>query len=112
MATVAAAAALLLGGGSSQAAPGRAYLALGDSVSFGFITQAGFEYGNPENFVGFPDYVGAELRLDTANASCPGETTASFLSATGADNGCRPFRTVFRSTWRTPARSSVSPPRS
>jgi len=94
-ATVAAAAALLLGGGSSQAAPGRTYLALGDSVSFGFITQAGFEYGNPENFVGFPEYVGAELRLDPANASCPGETTASFFSATGAENGCRPFRTSF-----------------
>lgn len=91
VATLAAAAALLLGGGS-QAAPGHSYLALGDSVTFGFITQAGFEYGNPENFVGFPDYGGDVLRLQTVNASCPGETTASFLSATGVDNGCRSFR--------------------
>jgi hypothetical protein len=30
----------------------RIYLALGDSVVFGYITQAGFEYGNPHNFVG------------------------------------------------------------
>jgi len=91
VATLAAAAALLLGGGS-QAAPGHSYLALGDSVTFGFITQAGFEYGNPENFVGFPEYGGDVLRLQTVNASCPGETTASFLSATGVDNGCRSFR--------------------
>jgi lysophospholipase L1-like esterase len=91
VATLAAAAALLFGGGS-QAAPGHSYLALGDSVTFGFITQAGFEYGNPENFVGFPDYGGDVLRLQTVNASCPGETTASFLSATGVDNGCRGFR--------------------
>jgi lysophospholipase L1-like esterase len=91
VATLAAVAALLFGGGS-QAAPGHSYLALGDSVTFGYITQAGFEYGNPENFVGFPDYGGDVLRLQTVNASCPGETTASFLSATGVDNGCRSFR--------------------
>lgn len=92
VAAVAAAGALLLGGVSSQAAPGHSYLALGDSVSFGFITQAGFEYGNPENFVGFPEYGGDALRLQSVNASCPGETTASFISVTGVDNGCRSFR--------------------
>ena len=36
--------------------------------------------------------MGNALRLDAANASCPGETTAGFLSLTGADNGCRPYR--------------------
>jgi lysophospholipase L1-like esterase len=70
-------------------------LALGDSVAFGYITQAGFEYGNPDNFVGFPDYVASGLRLDVVNASCPGETTSGFLSATGADFNCRPFRANF-----------------
>lgn len=68
------------------------YLSLGDSVPFGFITQAGFEYINPANFIGFPNYIGQELRLKVTNAACPGETTSSFLSATGADNGCRFFR--------------------
>jgi lysophospholipase L1-like esterase len=77
----------------SESAP-RPYLALGDSVVFGFITQAGYEYGNPVNFIGFPDYVGRALRLDNANAACPGETTASFLSATADDNGCRHFRSL------------------
>jgi lysophospholipase L1-like esterase len=70
----------------------RPYLALGDSVVFGFITQAGFDYGNPDNFVGYPDYAARLLRLTSTNASCPGEATSGFLSSTGADNGCRDFR--------------------
>jgi len=85
--------ALLMTGGPPAAAnDGQLYLALGDSVVFGYITQAGFEYGNPHNFVGYPDYVGQALRFTTTNASCPGEATAGFSSATGADNGCRPFK--------------------
>ena len=86
----------LLVTGASAAMPSesspRPYLALGDSVVFGFITQAGFEYVNPTNFIGFPDYVGRDLRLNDVNAACPGETTGSFLSATATDHGCRAFR--------------------
>jgi lysophospholipase L1-like esterase len=70
----------------------RPYLALGDSVSFGFISNAGFEYVNPENFVGFPDYVGQALKFDSSNAACPGETSGSFLSSTAPDDGCRFYR--------------------
>jgi lysophospholipase L1-like esterase len=70
------------------------YLALGDSVAFGFITQAGFEYTNPANFVGYPERVGPALELHTVNAACPGQTTGGFISATGTDNGCRTFRSV------------------
>ena len=78
------------------AAPGNsAYLALGDSVAFGYIAADGYAYVNPNNFVGYPDYVGGDLRLDTANAACPGETSSSFISSTGADNGCRGFRANF-----------------
>ena len=73
-------------------AQNRPYLALGDSVPFGFITQAGFEYVNPENFIGFSNYVGQELRFSITNAACPGETTSSFLSASAPDNGCQLFR--------------------
>lgn len=73
-------------------APHRPYLALGDSVPFGFITQAGFEYINADNFIGFPNYIGQELRFTATNAACPGETTSSFLSSNGADNGCRLYR--------------------
>jgi lysophospholipase L1-like esterase len=92
---LAAAVALLVGGGASQADPGHPYLALGDSVSFGYITQAGFQYRNPDNFVGFPAYVGLALGKTVTNAACPGETTAGFISATGADNGCRPYKANF-----------------
>jgi len=70
-------------------------LALGDSVVFGFITQAGNEYVNASNFVGAPEYLAGMLDLDVANAGCPGEATTSFLSSTGADNGCRGFRAAF-----------------
>jgi lysophospholipase L1-like esterase len=70
-------------------------LSLGDSVVFGFITQDGFAYVNPDNFLGYPEIVGNALRLESTNASCPGETTSGFLSLTAADNGCRPFRANF-----------------
>jgi lysophospholipase L1-like esterase len=70
----------------------RPYLALGDSLAFGFITQAGFEYLNANNFLGYPDYVGAELHMKTVNAACPGETSGSFMSASVTDEGCRSFR--------------------
>lgn len=92
--TLVAAAALLIGGRASGD-PGRPYLALGDSVSFGYITQAGFEYRNPDNFVGFPTYVGLDLGKTVTNAACPGEATGGFISATGTDNGCRPYKAHF-----------------
>lgn len=95
VAIAAAAVVLPLAGGSSDAASGHPYLALGDSVGFGYITQAGFEYGNPANFVGFPEYAGPALGLQVVNASCPGEATTGFISATGADNGCRPYKANF-----------------
>jgi lysophospholipase L1-like esterase len=85
---------LILSSSVALAAEGarRPYLALGDSVSFGFIMNAGFEYVNPENFVGFPDYVGQALKFHTSNAACPGETSGSFLSSTAPDDGCRFYR--------------------
>jgi lysophospholipase L1-like esterase len=38
--------------------------------------------------------VAAELHLRAVNASCPGETTGSFISGTLPDNGCRSFRST------------------
>jgi lysophospholipase L1-like esterase len=83
---------LVSGSGPAAASDDHPYLALGDSVVFGYITKAGYEYANPNNFVGYPDYVSQALRFSTTNASCPGEATGGFISSTGADNGCRPFR--------------------
>ena len=90
--------ALCLVGSSTLAladGPRNKMLSLGDSVVFGYITQDGPAYVNADNFIGYPEIVGNALRLDPVNASCPGETTAGFLSLTGADNGCRPFRSQF-----------------
>ena len=65
------------------------YLALGDSVPFGFRGGEPAEaYGNPADFVGYPELVGKQLGMPVVNASCPGETTASFADATAQSNGC------------------------
>jgi lysophospholipase L1-like esterase len=71
------------------------FLALGDSVAFGYIEADGHAYVNSSNFIGYPDWAGGDLGLNTANAACPGETSASFISTTGADNGCSAFRASF-----------------
>jgi len=76
-------------GGSSP------YLALGDSIAFAFIDQAGYEYYYPINFVGYVDWTSLASGLNPANASCPGETSGSFLSSTAPDNGCRLYRSLF-----------------
>jgi lysophospholipase L1-like esterase len=65
------------------------YLALGDSVPFGYRGQpAGTDYSLATNFTGYPELVGEKLGLDVVNASCPGETTASFSDVTVQSNGC------------------------
>jgi lysophospholipase L1-like esterase len=68
------------------------YLALGDSVAFGYITADGYAYVNAENFIGYPFWLAATMHMVSANAACPGETSGSFLSSTAPDNGCRAFR--------------------
>jgi lysophospholipase L1-like esterase len=74
-----------------------AQLALGDSVPFGFspLILAAGQAGNPKNFVGYPEIVAKQLELRDVNAACPGETSFGFISLTGLDNGCRPFRSLF-----------------
>jgi lysophospholipase L1-like esterase len=73
---------------SSSAADSGTYLALGDSVPFGYRGGATSDFPDAKNFIGYPELVGDELGLDVLNASCPGETTASFLDATAQSNGC------------------------
>jgi lysophospholipase L1-like esterase len=87
-------------GGSLCAAAGEnkgSVLVLGDSVAFGYIASVGpdYFYTHSENFVSFADELGKLLHLDVVNASCPGETTGSFLSATAPDNGCRAYRGAY-----------------
>jgi lysophospholipase L1-like esterase len=72
-------------GGSPQGGPhsGPSYLALGDSVPFGYHNATDpTVYANPANLVGYPELLATETHLRLANASCPGETSSSFIDAT------------------------------
>lgn len=67
------------------------YLALGDSVAFGYVPPQAVpapNYYDPSSFVGYPEDVARALHLRVSNASCPGETTASFLVPGAPSNGC------------------------
>jgi lysophospholipase L1-like esterase len=79
---------------ATQAPPvtlGSRYLALGDSVTFGYqepqVVPAP-EYRNASSFPGYPEQLGAELHLIVANAACPGETSASLIDSFAQSNGC------------------------
>jgi lysophospholipase L1-like esterase len=68
-----------------------AYLALGDSVAFGYVPPNAVvppNYNDPQSFVGYPEDLAHSLGMTVANASCPGETTISFLAEGGQSNGC------------------------
>jgi lysophospholipase L1-like esterase len=70
---------------------GSAYLALGDSVTFGYeepnVVPAP-NYADAASFLGYPELLGAELHLIVANAACPGETSSSLINASAQSNGC------------------------
>jgi len=67
------------------------YLALGDSVAFGYVPPQAVpppNYRSAHSFVGYPEDVAQALRVRVWNASCPGETTASMLTVGVLSNGC------------------------
>jgi hypothetical protein len=62
----------------TSSARARNYLALGDSVPFGydpFILPT-----DPTQFVGYPEDAATRLGLDLANASCPREASGGFAA--------------------------------
>ncbi len=71
----------------------QAYLALGNSVAFGFNPL--LDRSNADNFIGYPTPVAAALKENLTNPSCPGETSSHFISLTGSDNGCGAYRANF-----------------
>jgi lysophospholipase L1-like esterase len=72
-----------------QVASEPGYLALGDSIAFGYRPLPSFAgYRNPADFTGYPEDVARALRLNLANAACPGETTASMINPGAPSNGC------------------------
>jgi len=79
---------------ASATSEGHSYLALGDSVPFGFSPVRSL-WPNAANFIGYPEIVAQQLNIENVNATCPGEATGGFLSLTGTDNSCFPFRAFF-----------------
>ena len=80
---------------------GSYYLALGDSVAFGYREPANLptpNYSDPTSFVGYPENIGAELAVRTVNLSCPGETSASLIDDQRPSYACETptgYRTNF-----------------
>jgi len=85
--------------------PGSGYLALGDSVTFGYEEQQVVptpNYADASSLVGYPELLGSELHLTVANAACAGETSSSLIDPTAQSNGCEnapgggpAYRTMF-----------------
>ncbi|HEX2810632.1 MAG TPA: SGNH/GDSL hydrolase family protein, partial [Kineosporiaceae bacterium] len=75
--------------------PGSAgdYLALGDSVPFGYNPLVPIP-SDPHRYVGYPELAAPGLHLRLTNLSCPGQPTGGFRSKSGDDNGCVGFRQV------------------
>jgi lysophospholipase L1-like esterase len=67
-----------------------AYLALGDSVPFGYNPL--FPAGPVSDFVGYPELAAQRLHLALTNLSCPGQASGGFLALGLPDNGCFAFR--------------------
>jgi lysophospholipase L1-like esterase len=70
---------------------GSTYLALGDSVTFGYQEAAVVpapNYSDAASFLGYPELFGSELHMKVVNAACPGETSSSLIDNTAQSNGC------------------------
>jgi lysophospholipase L1-like esterase len=89
--------AISFGAGAASAGPvtgsaeNGSYLALGDSVAFGYRPPASVptpDYLDPHSFVGYPEFLAQQLDEHVANAGCPGETSSSLLVAGAPSNGC------------------------
>jgi lysophospholipase L1-like esterase len=75
------------------------YLALGDSVSFGYVPPLAVpapNYHDQHSFVGWPEYVAQHLGERVSNAACPGETSLSLVVPGVLSNGCENgYRALF-----------------
>jgi lysophospholipase L1-like esterase len=70
---------------------GSRYLALGDSVPFGYREPTSVpkpNFAKPKTMIGYPEDIAAGLHLKVTNAACPGETSASFINTKAQSNGC------------------------
>src|SRR5271163_736590 len=94
---VASSALMLISIGSAQ----QPYLALGDSLPFGYNPLV--QPPNLSKFVGYPEFVANDLHLNLANASCIGETSTSIITGLAKDDlgvyipseGCENYRALY-----------------
>jgi lysophospholipase L1-like esterase len=91
---------------STPVARGAGYLALGDSVSFGYMEPTVVpapDYTNAANFVGFPEVVASDLHLKLTNLACPGETSSSLINDKAPSYACEtnpnPSSLAYRATF-------------
>jgi lysophospholipase L1-like esterase len=64
------------------------YLALGDSIAFGYRPAPWADYRDQADFSGYPEDLAAALKLNLVNAACPGETSAGMIDPAAPSNGC------------------------
>jgi lysophospholipase L1-like esterase len=70
---------------------GSRYLALGDSVTFGYEESNVVptpNYHDQSSFLGYPEMIGSALHVKVANAACSGETSSSLIDVNAQSNGC------------------------
>jgi lysophospholipase L1-like esterase len=90
---LAAAAAVALMATPALAAESPTYLALGDSVPFGFSPLV-TNFSDADAYVGYPEDLASLRDVGVRNAACPGETSGSLISTAAPDNGCQLARSV------------------
>lgn len=73
-----------------QEQKGPTYLALGDSIAFGYSPLVDYTEESVQGglFVGYPEVVASKAHFNLTNVACTGETTGSFIDKTAKDNGC------------------------
>ena len=89
----------VVSGGVGQASRAEAlqgrYVALGDSITFGYSPLLEDPW-IPERFVGYPEVIAEQSGLTTTNLACPGQTAQALVSRTAVDNGCFDARRAAR----------------
>jgi lysophospholipase L1-like esterase len=71
------------------------YLALGDSVTFGYSPLLEDPW-IPERFVGYPELIEQRTGMPATNLGCPGQTARALVSRDAVDHGCFDFREFAR----------------
>jgi hypothetical protein len=76
-------------------ARGQAYVALGDSIAFGYSPLLEDPW-IPARFVGYPEIIEQQSGLSATNLACPGQTAQALISRSAVDNGCFDLRDFAR----------------